>query len=390
MNEPKRRQRVALLVNMISPARIPLYASLAEAFDLLILHGGAERNRDTWQGTEGALANAQVRRAWGWKIPFSRKQHGKKFDELYLHFNPGFFFELARFLPDAVITNEMGVRTILALLYGAIFRRPVWVWWGGTVHTEQKKSGRLRNAVRKLVSRWAKRWISYGQSSTEYLLTLGIPHDRILELQNTANEKYFEHPASACFRLHPRPALLYVGQFIARKGVNLLLEAAARVQRQGLEFSLLLVGSGPDLNALQQTASSLRLQNVYFESPRAPHEMPGVYRSADALVFPTLEDPWGLVASEAMLAGLPVLCSRYAGCAHELFGDESIFDPEDAEDFAAKLRAAVSGQLPPPDLSRLRTTPEVAAELIHAIYSSRPGQPREMHTPDRLSVSGTR
>ena len=64
--------------------------------------------------------------------------------------------------------------------------------------------------------------------------------------------------------------------------------------------------------------------------------MPATYRSADVLIFPTLEDVWGLVANEAELCGLPVLCSKYAGCAKEIFTAESIFDPMDTSDFVNK------------------------------------------------------
>jgi glycosyltransferase involved in cell wall biosynthesis len=105
--------------------------------------------------------------------------------------------------------------------------------------------------------------------------------------------------------------------------------------------------------------------------------MPGVYRSADVLVFPTLEDPWGLVANEAMISGLPVLCSKYAGCAPELFPSDSIFDPDNAEEFVHKLRAAVTGQLPKPDLSRLKSNAQVTSELVAALNSSmrKPSRP---------------
>ena len=61
--------------------------------------------------------------------------------------------------------------------------------------------------------------------------------------------------------------------------------------------------------------------------------MPGVYRSGDALILPTLSDVWGVVANEAVLSGIPVLCSKYAGCAKELLTEESVFDPEDAPEF---------------------------------------------------------
>jgi glycosyltransferase involved in cell wall biosynthesis len=211
------------------------------------------------------------------------------------------------------------------------------------------------------------------------LLSLGIDKRRVLELQNAADERYFAFPAQPMLVLEPRPTLLYVGQFIARKGVHLLLRAAATLQKQGCKFSLLLVGSGRDKQAAERLARELGLKNVHFHPSKTPAEMPGVYRSADVLVFPTLEDPWGLVANEAMISGLPVLCSKYAGCAPELFPSDSIFDPDNAEEFVHKLRAAVAGQLPKPDLSRLKSNAQITSELVAALNSSmrKPLQPVE-------------
>jgi len=370
MDDANRKIKVALLINMISPARIPLYSSLAEAFDLLILHGGTERNRDSWEGAEKSLPKARIVRAWGWQIPFTRKQDDQAFDEQYLHVNPGYFWSLLRFSPDVVVTGEMGFRTILALLYGFIFARPVWVWWGRSLHTERNKAGRPKRFLRPLLARCIRHWISYGHSSTQYLSSLKVPRGRILELQNAPNEDYFRISVEPLFRLRPRPVLLYVGQFIARKGVDHFLRAAAALQREGFTFSLLLVGSGRDRQAAVRLCEELNLGDVHFRPAQLPQLMPAVYRSADALVFPTLEDPWGLVASEAILAGLPVLCSKYAGCAEELFPAECVFDPENTAEFVEKLRLAVEGLLPSPDLTRMRTSAEVAADLIAALRQS--------------------
>ena len=370
MNDTRRRFKVALLTNMISPARIPLYSSLAEAFDLVILHGGAESNRDSWVGTEKEIPKATVAWAWGWQIPLTRKKNEQDFDEQYLHINPGFLSRLIHFSPDVVVTTELGFRTVLALIYGFFFARPVWVWWGGTLHTERNKASRLKRLLRPLLARCIRHWISYGQSSTRYLLSLGVPSQWILELQNAANEEYFQTPAKAQFRVEPRPVLLYVGQFIARKGITHFLRAAAALQKKARAFSVLLVGSGRERPAVEQLSKDLGLRNVYFHPAQSPQLMPGVYRSADVLVFPTLEDPWGLVANEAMLAGLPTLCSKYAGCAEELFPDECVFDPENATDFGEKLGLALEGKLPPPDISRLKTGAEVSAVLIEALRES--------------------
>jgi glycosyltransferase involved in cell wall biosynthesis len=378
MPTPDRNLKLALLTNMVAPSRIPVYRGLGSSFDLLLLHGGSEANRDSWRDLDTSLPNASVKRAWGWQIRMAKKENGETIDHRYLHLTPGYIWHLLRFRPDVVVTNEMGLRTLISLTYGALFGKPVWVWWGGTLHTE-RKLGPARRALRTVVSLWARRWISYGQSSSEYLVSLGVDSNRILQIQNAVDEQRFAAPTKPGFDLHPRPVLLHVGQFIARKGIELLLQAAAALQKEGKEFSLLLVGSGPDKQALERLAAHLNIKHAHFESSRPPEEMPSVYRSADVLIFPTLEDVWGLVANEAMLSGLSVLCSKYAGCANELFRPDNIFNPKDPAEFAVKLGKAISGELPKSDLSCLKSTSQIVGDLVRALESS------ARRTADRLT-----
>lgn len=366
---PKKKKKVSLLVNIIAPARLALYSGLAEHFDLQILHGGTESNRDSWHDLDRALPNAHTTRAWGWQIVVPRKERGRPFDRRYIHITPGYIGHLLSFRPDALITSEMGLRTLMALAYGTLFRKPVWVWWGGTLHTE-RKTRRLRRMMRALISRWACHWISYGQTSTEYLQSLGVSRDRVLEIQNAVDERLFTVDVKPEFDIRPRPVLLCAGRLVMRKGVEQLLYAAAAVQKEGLDLSLVLVGSGPDKQTLEQIVKATDLKNVRFLPVQRPEQMPAVYRSAEVLVLPTLEDVWGLVANEAMLCGLTVLCSKYAGCASEIIPSQNIFDPGDAYEFRRKLREAVRGQLAKPDCSRLKTTCQIVGDLIRAVEIS--------------------
>jgi len=181
------------------------------------------------------------------------------------------------------------------------------------------------------------------------------------------NNELFLTAAAPAWDLPQKPVVLHVGQLIERKGVSLLLDAAATLQRQGYEFSLLLVGNGRGKELLERRAEALALKNVHFKSAQSPEKMPAVYRSADLLVFPTLEDVWGLVANEAILSGLPVLCSKYAGCAPELFSPESIFSPDDPAQFVEKLSASIAGRLRLADRALLRPIPELGRELVLAL-----------------------
>jgi glycosyltransferase involved in cell wall biosynthesis len=351
---------------MIAPYRLPIYSLLAREFELLILHGGIEASRELWSGSEEALPNAAVVRAWGWQIPFKEKLDGRIYNERLFHVNPGFIWHLLRFRPDAVISNEMGFRSAVAVVYGTIFHKPVWIWWGGTVHSE-RHIGSFRRLIRKVFLLLGDRWITYGQSATEYLLSLGVTRDRILQSQNAVDEQQFRTDVGPAWVILPKPVVLHVGRLIELKGIRSLLVAAATLQRKGYEFSLLLVGDGPDKQSLEQQALALGLKNVHFQPAQPPGRMLSVYRSADLVVFPTLQDVWGVVANEAILAGVPMLCSKYAGCATELFAPENIFSPDDLNDFCQKLGTAISDGLPKPDASRIKTTTQLGYELVREL-----------------------
>jgi glycosyltransferase involved in cell wall biosynthesis len=364
------KRRVALLTNIVAPYRIPVYERLGRDCELLILYGveaGEEPNRGCWAKVECQLSNARMKRSRGFVLDLRRRQGGRVFDRRYVHITPGFLLDLVRFRPHVVISNEMGFRTLIALLYGSFGRVPVWVWWGGTVYTE-RNIGWPRRLLRALIRRWARNWISYGETSTEYLLSIGVLRARILQVQNCVDERLHHSTVIPLLEIEPRPVLLYVGQLIARKGVAALLGSAARLRRTGHVFSLVLVGDGPEKQRLQSMVSDLGLEGVvHFRSSVSPDEMPRVYRSADAMIFPTLEDVWGLVVNEALLCGLPVLCSRYAGCAPELLPPENVFDPLDSREFDSALERAVLRRIAPPDLARLWSCNNVGEAILRAI-----------------------
>lgn len=379
------RLKIAVLVNIIAPAKVPVFSGLAAHFNMLLLHGGMESNRTSWLAPERNITGAKIKQVRTWQLELW-KMSGKIRDRRHLHITPGFIFYLFGFNPDVVVTNEMGFRTVQALIYGTLMRKPVWVWWGGSPHTESTIGG-LRRAMRFLISGWARHWFSYGITSTDYLLSIGIPRDRIVQLQNSVDETQYTAKVSPRFSIKPRPLILHVGQFVQLKGIELLLRAAVALQREGRQFSMLLIGSGPDKQKLEALAKELNLQNIHFEPSLKPEDMPSVYRSGDCLIFPTLGDVWGTVANEAVLSGIPVLCSKYAGCAPDLFTEENIFDPENQEEFVAKLRQAVMGTLAPPDASKIRMTSEIVNRMVSAIEASvKPSRP--MH-PQSESENAT-
>lgn len=373
-DESPGKPRLSILVNTIAPYRLPLYAGLAKEFETAVLHGGMEPNR-SWNLRSGA--SFRSRQVWTMQVP-RRKRTGTDgiCDISYVHLNLGLLWELPRSRPDVVVSNELGLRTIMALVYARLTRTPLWVWWGGTIHSERYICT-ARRALRWCLTRSIDHWISYGATSTEYLESLGVAREDILQTQNCVEqERFLTAPKTPgdWFPDDTWPVLLYVGQLIERKGVSKLIEACGRLRERGHKFTLVLVGAGCEFERIQELADRLDLEHFHILPEQPQPILNQLYRRATALVFPTLEDVWGLVVNEALWADCPVLCSVYAGCAPEIVPESNVFDPMSDPSFDAALERVFEGTLTPASASApaLRTHQQVTAELASSLRDGVP------------------
>lgn len=121
-------------------------------------------------------------------------------------------------------------------------------------------------------------------------------------------------------RAAPRGRTLRIGiagRLVAVKGVPLAIRALAELRRRGLDCELAIAGEGPDLASLAQLVEELGLSTrVRFAG--LVGRMPDFYREIDCLLCPSLREPFGLVAVEAMANGCPVIGSRVDGLAEIL------------------------------------------------------------------------
>lgn len=367
-------KRLALLINVIAPYRLPIYASLAESFDTWILHGGTEPNR-SWKVDLPSGLNVQ--RVFTLQLKM-RKKNGIAgvSDVSYVHLNLGLLWRLVQCRPDIIVSIEMGLRTICAVIYGKLAHVPVWVWWGGTLHSE-RNIPRMKVILRRFLVRHVKRWISYGATTTEYLESIGISREQILQIQNCVPQETFQVAPSKPtdrFNGRPRPLIVSVGQLVQRKGYDKLIEACGRLAARNAQFSLVIVGQGPERDRLQALAKENGIEHFEILPDQSQSDLNEIYRSADVFMFPTLEDIWGLVVNEAMWAGTPVLCSKYAGCAAELLPESNVFDPMSPASFDAALARVLERTLCPPDRSKLLTWQEVSLLMRRSLDSGTPAR----------------
>lgn len=119
--------------------------------------------------------------------------------------------------------------------------------------------------------------------------------------------------------------LLFVGNLLALKGVDLALHALAM---SGTEAQFTIIGDGPIQGRLKKEAVQLGLgQRVHFLGRRPRAEVLQSYSDYHALLFPSLHDTGGFAVIEAMAYGLPVICLDAGGPAMALQPDGGICVP---------------------------------------------------------------
>ncbi|MCD7784456.1 MAG: glycosyltransferase family 4 protein [Oscillospiraceae bacterium] len=109
--------------------------------------------------------------------------------------------------------------------------------------------------------------------------------------------------------------LIYVGQISYRKGIHHLLNVASKMNDC---IAVDLVGDYSKSNPLYIEGKTI--PNVSFSGFVTRDKLAKKYQEADAFIFPTLGEGYGLVVLEAMACGLPILCSDLAG------GNDAVID----------------------------------------------------------------
>ena len=140
-----------------------------------------------------------------------------------------------------------------------------------------------------------------------------------------------------------RPTLLYVGQLIPLKGVDVLLRALARLPPAGRPRLRLVYHNDSLEPALRALASALGLsEGLELSGAAGPEELAAAYASSDLLVLPSHAEALPSVVTEAMLCGVPVVASAVGGIPEQVGTLGHLFPPGSVAGLAAALGAALA------------------------------------------------
>jgi len=191
----------------------------------------------------------------------------------------------------------------------------------GRGHLVSGQSRRIDQAERYLV-RDARRVIC----CTHYMADeahryFGIPLNKVDVIPNGVDPTSFQDLAGvdlSAFRARyaepDEKIVLYVGRIVYEKGVEVLVRSAEKVLASVPEARFVIAGKGPELGKLRHLVEQMDLSNkVELTGFIDDATRDRLYKVADCAVFPSLYEPFGIVALEAMVARTPLVVSEIGG-----------------------------------------------------------------------------
>ena len=136
-----------------------------------------------------------------------------------------------------------------------------------------------------------------------HIIPNGIDTVRFTFSDTTRNE----YREKLCIK--DRFVLCHVGRFSGEKNHPFLLDVYKKVKQQNPDACLLLVGEGPDRDAINEYIAQNEIKDVHLLGVRS--DISEIMQAADVFVFPSLFEGLGIAAIEAQSVGLPTFCSEF-------------------------------------------------------------------------------
>jgi glycosyltransferase involved in cell wall biosynthesis len=293
--------KVALLTNIPAPYREKMHELVSEYFNGFY--------------TVVYCAEKESNRKWEVKYGNYNKQVLSKINDNAIHNNPKIIKSLNKLNPDVVIIMGFYPTMLYAYLWTVFKSKKLIVFTDGTLKSESFLSS-IHRLVRKIVFIKTKAFIGPSKGSAELYKSYGIDKNKFFRTYLSVNNELFVNIAS----IEKKYDLMFSGQFIDRKMPLFFIEIAKIVQERYGKCSVLILGNG-ELEG--EIIELLAKYNIEYSYPGfiSQEDLPSYYAQAKLFLFPTKNDPWGVVVNEAMASGMPVITCNNAGVANDLVID---------------------------------------------------------------------
>lgn len=303
--------KILFITNIPSPYRVDFFNELGKKEKLTVLF---EKEFSPERNTE-------------WK-----KYHFENFNGIFLKgksvsAGKAICFEVIKYLNekwDHIIIADVSSPTgMLSIQYMKMKHIRYWIEGDGGY----AKNGKgLKERIKKYFISGAYGYFSTSNEHDKYYLTYGADKSRIFRYPFTSISQQYIDQAQEPFDktiikkklgITEEKIILAIGQFIQRKGFDVLLKATANLSS---DVGVYFVGGEPTEEYIN-IVDGLSLNNVHFIGFKPSEQLMDFFRVADVFTLPTREDVWGLVINEAMAFSLPIITTNKCIAGLELVKD---------------------------------------------------------------------
>lgn len=201
----------------------------------------------------------------------------------------------------------------------------------------------LRGLIRPLRARWlcrkyiqsTKLVLAMGKKGVDFYRRAGFSDSQIFPfMYQTQAPEVTREISEATDPVR----LVYVGKFIARKGVDLMFKGLA--QSNFTNWQLDIIGTGDEQQELEALAISLGIKdNISWLGKLPSSEVMQQLMEYDLCIVPSRFEGWGVVVNEALQSHIPVLCSNQVASSElvEFSGAGLVYEAYSAQSFAFQL-----------------------------------------------------
>lgn len=191
--------------------------------------------------------------------------------------------------------------------------------WGRNngIHNEMQKS--IHSIENWLVNESDKVIVNSCYMKNEIKAIFNGNEDKITIINNGVDLKKFDdvYVAPEFRQNYAAPnekIVFFVGRLVNEKGVQTLIDAIPKIIRNYNDVKFVIAGQGPCFHSLIEQGKRLNILNrIYFTGFISEEVLLKLYKCSDIAVFPSMYEPFGIVALEGMVAGIPVVVSDVGG-----------------------------------------------------------------------------
>ena len=338
-----RKKKILMFHQVLGTYRIDQFNLLNELFDLEVVY--------FYDSMQGLKINQKILEEQC-NYRFSYFLRGIKYGDRVFRF--GMYKKIRQAKPDIIMSYEYSLATQYLLLLRSLglIRQKIGTMVDDSLdmcHNVQTKAREfVRNqTVKKLdflvvmsdeVARFYRK--RFGLNEQQVIVSPILQLTERLRKEPDKIEIYAQNYVEK-YNLSGKKVLLFVGRFVSAKALPLFLTNISSILHERNDTRLVLVGEGPEKEALITITKEKNMDDkVIFAGKYQSQELYGWYLSASGLVLSSISETFGAVVNEALIFGLPVLCSQLAGASSIINAKNGLtFDPLDKEDTVQKLNS---------------------------------------------------